>query len=880
MAFRANQNGGSGGNFRFTGGNVGIGTTAPTARLEVKVDNATIYDATSDSGQDDSTATVLVSNDNTTTNTFSQIAFHNKGSNRGISRIVSIGVDTASTDLAFVTENINTKAEKMRITSDGNVGIGKTDPSAPLHISGGSTNQVVKIQSTTSPYVRFKEGGTDVGFIQFGTDAYISNQKDGTLNFRTNNTDKMTILSGGNVGIGTTSPSYKLQVGNAGALADSIRIGSYDAVKNTRQYIGYTRQDTGLFETSASGNTPSSVLAGVSGIRIVNTEGSVLSTKADQSIQLLTHIYNGGSRVALHANYDGNVGIGTTSPSHTLDVNGELRVGTVVPQTSADFSVRRNGANIEFGHGNRTSGYYGTIGVQGNNGMPYIALSADCESSVNTFTTRGFKGNVITTDGAGSLMFSQLTTANATGQSLTERMRINNAGNVGIGTTSPDGVLHIKKDNAPATFEIQGGLNTQTTAGAINGEINFGVNDPSTTGGIGASIKNISQISNGAHNGLAFFTGLQSRTPYLQQMLYFTAQGGLSFGTTNTDYGTSGQILKSNADAPPSWVNASTVIGGPYLPLAGGTMSGGLNIEVSTSNTQLKLKRTTSATGEFNIYTNTDSLFFHNVGQSTYPMMINSSGNVGIGTTSPNRNLHVIGQIALDNAATSPSAGMLITADGTSNKIYSRTANNNSTPLAFEIISGSSSSLYITSGGNVGIGTTSPADKLHVAVSSGNYQIDGDSSGNIYHKSQSGEHRFRAGGGTTNAFNIANSLISTLKTAYFSSNVGIGTTGPQDKLHVVGTIRGDLKLEGGYTSGTTDVGKLTFGYTPRGGDTNNKNIAYITAFNTTTDSTSGGYLTIGTRATNGSTGEHIRVTADGNVGIGTTAPTHKLHGKR
>ena len=858
-------------------GNVGIGTTAPTARLEVKVDNATIYDATSDSGQDDSTATVLVSNDNTTTNTFSQIAFHNKGSNRGISRIVSIGVDTASTDLAFVTENINTKAEKMRITSDGNVGIGKTDPSAPLHISGGSTNQVVKIQSTTSPYVRFKEGGTDVGFIQFGTDAYISNQKDGTLNFRTNNTDKMTILSGGNVGIGTTSPSYKLQVGNAGALADSIRIGSYDAVKNTRQYIGYTRQDTGLFETSASGNTPSSVLAGVSGIRIVNTEGSVLSTKADQSIQLLTHIYNGGSRVALHANYDGNVGIGTTSPSHTLDVNGELRVGTVVPQTSADFSVRRNGANIEFGHGNRTSGYYGTIGVQGNNGMPYIALSADCESSVNTFTTRGFKGNVITTDGAGSLMFSQLTTANATGQSLTERMRINNAGNVGIGTTSPDGVLHIKKDNAPATFEIQGGLNTQTTAGAINGEINFGVNDPSTTGGIGASIKNISQISNGAHNGLAFFTGLQSRTPYLQQMLYFTAQGGLSFGTTNTDYGTSGQILKSNADAPPSWVNASTVIGGPYLPLAGGTMSGGLNIEVSTSNTQLKLKRTTSATGEFNIYTNTDSLFFHNVGQSTYPMMINSSGNVGIGTTSPNRNLHVIGQIALDNAATSPSAGMLITADGTSNKIYSRTANNNSTPLAFEIISGSSSSLYITSGGNVGIGTTSPADKLHVAVSSGNYQIDGDSSGNIYHKSQSGEHRFRAGGGTTNAFNIANSLISTLKTAYFSSNVGIGTTGPQDKLHVVGTIRGDLKLEGGYTSGTTDVGKLTFGYTPRGGDTNNKNIAYITAFNTTTDSTSGGYLTIGTRATNGSTGEHIRVTADGNVGIGTTAPTHKLH---
>ncbi len=42
----------------------------------------------------------------------------------------------------------------------------------------------------------------------------------------------------------------------------------------------------------------------------------------------------------------------------------------------------------------------------------------------------------------------------------------------------------------------------------------------------------------------------------------------------STSHGTSGQILKSNGNAAPTWVDASTVIGGPYLPLSGGTLTG------------------------------------------------------------------------------------------------------------------------------------------------------------------------------------------------------------------------------------------------------------------------------------------------------------------
>jgi len=64
----------------------------------------------------------------------------------------------------------------------------------------------------------------------------------------------------------------------------------------------------------------------------------------------------------------------------------------------------------------------------------------------------------------------------------------------------------------------------------------------------------------------------------------------------STSHGTSGQILKSNGNAAPTWVDASTVIGGPYLPLSGGTLTGNLDINGSNSLTVGGVLNGTSAT--------------------------------------------------------------------------------------------------------------------------------------------------------------------------------------------------------------------------------------------------------------------------------------------
>ena len=114
--------------------NVGIGTTGPQALLDVKKDNATIYDPLQDLGQRSGTATIHITNQDTTTGSFGQIMYDSDSSNQGIARIVFVDSGTASVDTAFVNEHNNTKAERMRITSSGNIGIGG-DTSCLLYTS-------------------------------------------------------------------------------------------------------------------------------------------------------------------------------------------------------------------------------------------------------------------------------------------------------------------------------------------------------------------------------------------------------------------------------------------------------------------------------------------------------------------------------------------------------------------------------------------------------------------------------------------------------------------------------------------------------------------------------------------------------------------------
>jgi len=125
--------------------------------------------------------------------------------------------NVSNTALTFETNN----SEKVRITSSGNVGIGTSSPSYKLEIAGAQNANDIVITNTTI--------GAGLRMQMIDAYAHIFTNASYALLFGTNNTERMRITSGGNVGIGTTdTQGFKLAVdgGNVsqGDTTTTIRV--------------------------------------------------------------------------------------------------------------------------------------------------------------------------------------------------------------------------------------------------------------------------------------------------------------------------------------------------------------------------------------------------------------------------------------------------------------------------------------------------------------------------------------------------------------------------------------------------------------------------------------------------------------------------------
>ena len=188
-------------------GNVGIGTITPLDLLHLTATSSTAYDATVDTGQYGSGAGITITNLSTTVESFAQINMQvSSSSGRALGRIVTICKASATSDMAFITENGNVKSEKMRITSTGDVLIGSAVDQGnwKAQVTG---NMFIRGSDTTSTDGLYMDNSSGIGLFRVRNDGLVGFPKIG--DFTTGSAPNAFIATSGSNGIYTSTSSIR-----------------------------------------------------------------------------------------------------------------------------------------------------------------------------------------------------------------------------------------------------------------------------------------------------------------------------------------------------------------------------------------------------------------------------------------------------------------------------------------------------------------------------------------------------------------------------------------------------------------------------------------------------------------------------------------------
>jgi hypothetical protein len=245
---------------------------------------------------------------------------------------------TANGQLTFHTRSSDVVAERMRLTSTG-LGIGTSSPSGNLHVYNPATTSADIYLENTDGYYNFKLNNQNFDILEGAT-------------------SRLRILSGGNVGIGVTSPSSLLTAGSAyGGTPNINSAATFQSTTNTYITIGAgTSGDSGLLFADSGDND-----VGVVGYN----HGS----------NAMTFVANAAERVRIDSS--GRLLVGTSS------VSGLAAAKTVVVETTAAAVQRLIGNTAAQGSAQKITvvRYYPIISLGTKLIIPFVS-----QVSANTVT--------------------------------------------------------------------------------------------------------------------------------------------------------------------------------------------------------------------------------------------------------------------------------------------------------------------------------------------------------------------------------------------------------------------------------------------------------------------------------------------------------------
>ena len=381
------------------------------------------------------------------------------------------------------------------------------------------------------------------------------------FNIRTSNSNRITVKSGGNVGIGLIDPDSRLDI-NAGVTA--ITAGPAVRISKGASPVGLIRYDTLVIEANdvptirlgESDGTVSSIMSGDSNLRINSTHPIKFYTNGTATGE--AHAGQGGTFAMIIDNSQ-NVGINTTNPGKKLEVAGSYKLGTnayieyggVYPYTITTANTASVG-NLVFSAGLGSAAYESRIDLQGTN-------------------TAGIAGITLST-------------------ASTARMVVTADGDVGIGTSTPNAKLDVQGTQGQlfsVTDDLSGDIFSVADISGVpimninssgvstfDGNVNL-INGALSITGDGSNAVTFTESSNGlltvnAPDDIILDSG--------SDIVLDTAGNDVRFKSSGTEYG---RITKLGDDLELS----SSVANGDILLIPNGTG----NVGIGTTNPNYKL---------------------------------------------------------------------------------------------------------------------------------------------------------------------------------------------------------------------------------------------------------------------------------------------------